>query len=355
MSLWVHKYMPKSLDTLDYHDGLSKSLKSLAASGEFPHMLMYGPSGAGKKTRVMAVLRELYGPGVSKIKIDGRVFQTNSKKVEFNIVSSVHHLEITPSDMGNNDRVVIQDLLKEIAQTQQVDLSSKQRFKVVVINEADSLTRDAQSALRRTMEKYSPNLRLILLATSTSNIIGPIKSRTLLVRVAAPTNQEIANVLSKVAKKEKVDLPSSPDDLQYLWDKIARQSQRNLRKSLLILEAMYAQNDKITRDTPVPPADWELVISKLADDTIKKRSVAQLLQIRGTLYELLTHCIPAPVILKSLTFSLLKKVSPEVGADIIEAAGFYDHRLRQGSKAIFHLEAYVARVMNLLETFDMTH
>ena len=93
-----------------------------AQSGDFPHLLVYGPSGAGKKTRIVATLKELYGPGVEKIKIDSRVFQTTTnRKLEFNIVASVYHLEITPSDVGNYDRVVVQDLLKEVAQTQQVD------------------------------------------------------------------------------------------------------------------------------------------------------------------------------------------------------------------------------------------
>lgn len=183
----------------------------------------------------------MYGPGAEKIRIDSRVFQTTSnRKLEFNIVSSNYHLEITPSDVGNYDRVVIQDLLKEVAQTQQVDLSAKQRFKVVVINEADHLTRDAQAALRRTMEKYSPNLRLILLANSTSNIIAPIRSRTLLVRVAAPTEDEICSVLSKVGKKENYEL------CEPLERRIATESHRNLRRALLMYEAVHAQKWVIT-------------------------------------------------------------------------------------------------------------
>jgi replication factor C subunit 3/5 len=62
----------------------------------------------------------------------------------------------------------------------------------VIINEADSLTRDAQAALRRTMEKYMTNMRLILCANSTSKIIAPIRSRCLLVRVAAPTDDQVS-------------------------------------------------------------------------------------------------------------------------------------------------------------------
>ena len=147
----------------------------------------------------------------------------------------MYHLEITPSDVGTFDRVVIQDLLKEVAQTQQVDQSARQRFKVVVINEADHLTRDAQAALRRTMEKYSPNLRLILLANSTANIIAPIRSRTLLVRVAAPTEADICKVLGKVGKQE------GWSEAEGLNVKIAKASGRNLRRALLMFETVHAQ------------------------------------------------------------------------------------------------------------------
>ena len=211
-------------------------IRPQAQSGDFPHLLVYGPSGAGKKTRIVATLRELYGPGVEKIKIDSRIFQTTTnRKLEFNIVASVYHLEITPSDVGSFDRVVIQDLLKEVAQTQQVDQSARQRFKVVVINEADHLTRDAQAALRRTMEKYSPNLRLILLANSTSNIIAPIRSRTLLIRVSAPTELDICRVLTKVGTSE------GWSEVEGLNKKIAKESGRNLRRALLMFETVHAQ------------------------------------------------------------------------------------------------------------------
>ena len=189
----------------------------------------------------MATLKELYGPGVEKIKIDARVFQTTTnRRLDFNIVTSVYHLEITPSDVGNYDRVIVQELLKEVAQTQQVDLSAKQRFKVVVINEADHLSRDAQAALRRTMEKYSPNLRLILLANSTSNVIAPIKSRTLLVRVAAPSEAEICQVLKRAGTKENFQ------HNEELNKRIAKESGRNLRKALLMYEAVYAQKYDIS-------------------------------------------------------------------------------------------------------------
>ncbi|EEP81529.1 activator 1 38 kDa subunit [Uncinocarpus reesii 1704] len=348
MALLVDRQRPRTLDALTYHHDLSARLKSLAQRGDFPHLLVYGPSGAGKKTRIIATLKELYGPGVEKIKIDARVFQTSSnRKLEFNIVASVYHLEITPSDVGTYDRVVIQELLKEIAQTQQVDLSAKQRFKVVVINEADHLTRDAQAALRRTMEKYSPNMRLILLANSTANIIAPIRSRTLLVRVAAPTEDEICQVLKAAAKKEGwTEAPG-------LNKRIAKESGRNLRRALLMLEAVYAQNEKVTNDTVVPPPDWEALISVVAEEIMAERSPARILQIRARLYDLLTHCIPPTTIIKTLTFQLVSRVDDILKPEVIKWSAFFEHRIKLGSKVIFHLEAFVAKFMRILESYLM--
>ncbi|VBB77813.1 Putative replication factor C subunit 5 [Podospora comata] len=349
MALIVDKHRPRSLDALTYHDELSDRLRSLAQSGDFPHLLFYGPSGAGKKTRIVATLKELYGPGVEKIKIDARVFQTSSnRKLEFNIVASVYHLEITPSDVGNYDRVVIQDLLKEVAQTQQVDQSARQRFKVVVINEADHLTRDAQAALRRTMEKYSPNLRLILVAESTAGIIAPIRSRCLLVRVARPTVGEVEGVLRGSCEREGWEVREG------LVGRVARESGRNLRKALLMLEGVYAQNEKVTDDTPIPPPDWEGLIEQIAQEIMAEHTSARILQVRSKLYDLLTHCIPPTTILKTLTFKLMPLIDDDLKPEVIKWSAFYEHRIKTGTKVIFHLEAFVAKFMRILEMYLMS-
>lgn len=241
----------------------------------------------------------------------------------------------------------MQSLLKEVAQTQQVDISAKQRFKVVVINEADALTRDAQAALRRTMEKYSPNLRLVLVANSTAGIIAPIRSRTLLVRVAAPSAEEMVKVMKYVAGVEKLKWEEA------LAVRIAEESGRNLRRALLMFEAVYAQNETVTPRTPIPPPDYEVLIHQIADELLADHTPQRILAVRAKFYDLLTHCIPATVILKILTFRLISRIDGELKAEVIQWSAFYEHRIHIGSKVIFHLEAFVAKFLRILERYLM--
>lgn len=347
MSLWIHRFQPRSLQELSYNRELTSNLEQLAKEEDFPHLLLYGPPGAGKQTRVAALLQELFGPGARRIKIEARVLDLGgSRKLELNMVSSVYHVEITPAEAGNQDRFVIQDLLKEIAQTQQVDQNARHRYKVVVINDADQLSRDAQAALRRTMEIYTANLRVVMIATSLSPIMGPIRSRTLLVRVPAPTVADITGILAQVAADAHVPV-DRPDEL---YATIAHKSQRNLRRALLMLEAMYAQNERVSASQAVPLSDWESVIDAEAAEIVKTRSVQKLAEVRATNYELLAHCIPPQIVLKTLLFAILARVGATTAPRIIDAAAKFDHRLRLGNKHIFHIEGFIASVMNILET-----
>ncbi|CAO1639414.1 unnamed protein product [Sympodiomycopsis kandeliae] len=346
--LLVDKYRPKSLSDLHYHNELSDRLRGLADSDDLPHLLFYGPSGAGKKTRIHALIKELFGPGAHKLKIDQRVFLNPSKrKIDVNIVSSSYHQEITPSDAGGYDRLVIQDVLKEIAQTQQVDLNAKHRFKVVVINEADSLSRDAQSALRRTMEKYMGNLRLILCATSTSKIIAPIRSRCLLIRVPAPDQEQMTEVLNYVAKKEKFHLPDN------VAQQIYQDSDGNLRKAVLVLEALRIQSPDLSGPVSIAKPDWELFTQKMCDGFLSQQTPKKLLDTRNCLYELLVHAIPPRKIIKTMVDYLVTRVDDTLKPAIVEKAAFYELRVKNGNKAIFHLEAFVAAVMTMIKSLYM--
>ena len=95
--LWVDRYRPTTLSSLDYHPQVTEQLKTLANGGDIPHLLFYGPSGAGKRTRMMAILREIYGSAVDKLKIDQKTFETSSsKRLDLHLISSAYHVEVNP-------------------------------------------------------------------------------------------------------------------------------------------------------------------------------------------------------------------------------------------------------------------
>eukprot|EP00605_Chrysophyceae_sp_TOSAG23-4_P001758 GSChrysophyteH1.ASY1.ANO1.1946.1 assembled CDS len=310
MSLWVDKYRPKSLSKLSLHNDVTGKLTALARSEELPHLLFYGPPGAGKKTRVMALLKEIFGSGVEKVKLEQREFKPNpSKKIEITMVGSNHHIECNASDAGNNDRFVIQEVIKEIAQHSSLSSDTSENapnarsFKVVVLTEVDKLTRQAQAGLRRTMEKYSANCRIIMICNSPSKVIDPV---------------------------------------------------RNVRRALLMMEAAKVQGgNQLRTDEQVQLPDWEIYISKIAREIISEQSPTKLLQIRDMLYELLTNCIPPETIFSTLVRELTKSTDDVLKHEIAHWAAYYEHRLQQGSKDIFHLEAFVAKFMAVYKKWSV--
>jgi len=339
--LWVDKHRPKTLDDMDYHPELSERLKRMAASGNPPHMLFTGPSGAGKSTRVHALLRELYGPGADVIKVETKTIAPNpntpSNTIDIQVVVSNYHLALTPSDVGNKDRAVVMQLIKEVASHPPLGAQS---FKVVVIDEAGSLSGQAQAALRRTMERYMKTCRIILLCDSASKIIAPLRSRCLAVRVGAPTSEEVQAVLQKVAAKESLKL--APE----FAAKIAEKADRDMRRAVLILESVHAQGSQFTKDTPLPQEGWEAAVDKIAKKILQEQSPKCAMEVRGMLYELMAACLPSEFILKQLLARLMADQRDDaLKQRAIAAAAHFESTMRQGSKDIFHLEAFVLRFM----------
>ncbi|XP_057313931.1 replication factor C subunit 3-like [Hydractinia symbiolongicarpus] len=346
MSLWIDKHRPSTFSKLTYHLEQSQNLKRLISSGDFPHMLIYGPPGSGKKTRISCLLRELYGASVEKLKLEQQTFLTPSKKkIEISTIGSNYHIEVNPSDAGINDRVVIQELIKTTAQTHQFDSSSQKSFKVVVLMETDKLTKDAQHALRRTMEKYVGSCRIILCCNSTSKVIPAIRSRCLGIRVAAPSIEEVIQGLNSVCKKEGLNLPSE------LAKRIAEKSKGNMRRALLMCEACRVQQYPFTPDQVIQEADWEVFLKQTASLIIEQQTPKRLLEVRSRLYELLTHCIPPDIIIKGLLAELVKNCDGSLKSELTQLAAHYEHRLQLGTKAIYHLEAFVAKFMSIYKRF----
>lgn len=94
MALWVDKYRPRELSKLDYHVEQANDLKRLCEQQDFPHLMFYGPSGAGKKTRIMCILKELYGASAERLRNETMTFTTPSnRKIDITTVSSNYHIE----------------------------------------------------------------------------------------------------------------------------------------------------------------------------------------------------------------------------------------------------------------------
>ena len=373
VGLWVDKYRPKHLDDMDYHQDLNQKLYQIASDKEIPHLLFYGPTGAGKKTRVMALLRHIFGKGVDNICIDNREFKTpTNRSVEISILSSVYHQEINPSDAGTADRFVVQEVIKEIASSynpltsmfgkQNTSSSSmniennkssqshgdhsQPKFKVVILTEVDKLSRQAQAALRRTMEKHTATCRLILMCNSASKVIEPVRSRCLSIRVGAPTHSHIIQILQNVVEKEGAG--PLPD---VLAQRIAEYSQRNVRRALLVLESCRVKCSQFDENMEIKAYDWEIYIQRLAALLCENQSPATMITARDMLYDLLTNCIPGDLILRTLIKNLFATVDDDVKHEITYWAAFYEHRMQIGQKEIFHLEAFIAKFLSIYKKF----
>ncbi|XP_039131043.1 replication factor C subunit 3 [Dioscorea cayenensis subsp. rotundata] len=347
--LWVDKYRPRTLDKIIVHEEIAQNLKKLVSEQDCPHLLFYGPPGSGKKTLIMALLKQMFGPGAEKVKLENKPWKIDAGsrtiELELTTLSSTHHIELNPSDAGFQDRYIVQEIIKDMAKIRPLDSKGKKGFKVLLLNQVDKLSREAQHSLRRTMEKYSASCRLILCCNSSSRVTEAIRSRCLNVRVNAPTHEQIVKVLEFIAKKESLQLPPG------FAARIASQSNRNLRRAILSFETCRVQQYPFTANQAISPLDWEQYVSEIASDIMKEQSPKRLFLVRGKLYELLVNCIPPEIILKKLLSELLKKLDFELKHEVCHWAAYYEHKMRMGQKAIFHIEAFVAKFMSIYKSF----
>uniref|UniRef100_A0A7N0V3W7 AAA+ ATPase domain-containing protein n=1 Tax=Kalanchoe fedtschenkoi TaxID=63787 RepID=A0A7N0V3W7_KALFE len=347
--LWVDQHRPKTLDKMIVHQDVAQNLKKLVTEQDCPHLLFYGPSGSGKKTLIMALLRQMFGPGADKVKAENKTWKVDAGSrtidIDLTTLSSTHHVELNPSDAGFQDRYIVQEIIKEMAKNRPIDTKGKKGFKVLVLNEVDKLSREAQHSLRRTMEKYSSSCRLILCCNSSSKVTEAIRSRCLNVRINSPSVEEIVKVLETIAKKEGLQLPPG------FAARIAEKSNRSLRRAILSLETCRVQQYPFTPNQAISPMDWEEYIFEITSDIMKEQSPKRLFQVRGKIYELLINCIPPEIILKRLLYELLRKLDAELKHEVCHWAAYYEHRMRLGQKAIFHIEAFIAKFMSIYKTF----
>ncbi|KAI3415732.1 Subunit of heteropentameric Replication factor C (RF-C) [Globodera pallida] len=342
MALWVDKYRPRDFPKLTFHKEQAEQLISLVSTSDFPHLLFCGPSGAGKRTRIHCLLKKLYGKGVENVHVEEIPFTVPSgKKLQIHSVNSNYHIELTPSDVGIYDRVIVQEVVKTMAQVEQLNRTAQKAFKVVVLMEAENLSREAQQSLRRTMEKYAGTCKIVLCCESASRVIDPLRSRCMLIRVAAPSDAEMRACIEFVCAKEHVNLSE-------FWMKLLiEKAAGNVRRAICLLEGSVAQHGKDLVKQSVMEPEWETYLKQTAELIMQKKNANGVLEVRQRFYELLCRCIPPSVIFINLVDELSKMCDRSLVGPLVTAAARYEHSSKLGSKEIYHLEAFVATFMEL--------
>lgn len=272
-------------------------------------------------------------------------FETASGKAsKISGVDSKYHIEVRPSDVGVQDRVVVQSIIKDMASLSVDQSIYKKPFRVVIMQEADLLTFDAQQALRRTMEKYAGSCKLFLCCTSLNKIIEPIISRCMVIRLPSPTSAQMLPILRNVAKKENLNITDKFCNI------LADKSDRNLRRAVLMLEASVAKggkNSTYDNENQLVVPDWKVYISTIVDRILANPSGDAVLNARSHLYELINRLIPRHVIFESLVLEFCKRLDDKAKYAVYRAASKYQHMSLFGEKPIIFLEGFLLDFMCL--------
>ena len=336
-TLWMDKYKPVKLEQLTFHPNQTKLLISLSENSEFPHLIFYGPDGAGKKTRVHCFLSKVYGEGIYKMNTINKELKLKSRSISYMVTSSNYHLEFCPSDVGNNDKFIISNVIKETSSFAQLDTESQKNFKVIVLLEADKMTKEAQSALRRTMEKYSENCRIIMIVNDLSAIIDPIRSRCFALRIPAPTKEEIKQVLKNIKNSENIDINENQINT------IIEKHGKNVRECITCLQMTSLGN----YNNRVYEPEYINIFNSINKQIMKEQSAKSLRDIRSLFMELLIHGFRAPYIIYKMTSDIIEdnKIKEDIKKKVIEAGALFDLRAKNGTKDFIHLEAFAAKIM----------
>lgn len=309
--LWIEKYRPDRLDDVVGQGGIVDSLRSYAASGSIPHLLFAGPAGTGKTTCAIALAKQIYG----------EAWQDNFE-------------ELNASDERGID--VVRGKIKNFARTAPL---GDAEFKVIFLDEADSLTSDAQSALRRTMERYAHICRFILSCNYSSKIIEPIQSRCVVFRFSPLDSDDMRPYLEQVAASEGLEV--TDDGMQALLYVAGG----DLRKAINALQTAATLSERIddeaiyrTTATAKPEEAKKVMETALRGNFLEARELLDTL--------LIEYGLSGEDVLQGMHGAVFDlPVQEKTKADIIERIGEADFRIVEGSNERIQIEALLAAMV----------
>jgi replication factor C small subunit len=314
---FVEKYRPKLLDDIVNQTGIIKRLKQFVKDKSMPHLIFAGPAGTGKTTSALAMVRELYG-----------------RKMAVNRA----YLELNASDARGID--VIRTYIKDFAKTRP---SSEIPFKILILDEADNMTSPAQQALRRTMEKYTKNCRMILICNYSNKIIPPIQSRCVVFRFSSLSSEDIKSRVSYVANEEGIIL--TPEGLLALVDV----SRGDCRRAINYLQSCGTISKKIDQDVVFRVAG-EVPPDKIKE--ILKTALQGQLQLSIDLLNDLikNYGLSGQNIIKNIHREIYElDIAERMKIELSKLLAEFEYRLSQGGTEEIQLQALLAKIIMLHE------
>lgn len=291
---WVDKYRPTKINEVVYQDDVIKMLKNVLQTGNLPHLLFYGASGVGKTSAILAVAIELFGPK----KFKERVIELNA-----------------------SDERGINIVRNKIVTLAKMSISEKDPkyvcppFKIIILDEADAMTTEAQSALRKTMEDYSNVTRFCFICNYINQIITPITSRCVKFRFKPINTNQMTERLEYIAYNEKMEIT------QLAIKKISEVSNGDMRKGIMLLQNLNYQNKKIVANDVLEIAN--MIPSEKLNEIINvciKGNKKDVTKVKNKTNELISSGYPVNILLSQLINQI---ITCEKLTDIMKATICY--------------------------------
>lgn len=306
--MWVEKYRPLKLDDVVNQKSIVEGIKNLIANQqEMPNLLFSGPAGVGKTTVALCIAREILGDYWKD-----------------------YTLELNASDeRGIN---MVRERVKMFARYS--TMTSKVPFKIVILDEADEMTNDAQTALRRIIEDSAKSTRFILICNYLSQIIEPIQSRCVIFRFTNMSEDDVVKHLENICKKEKVKYDAKALSLIY------EATEGDLRHAINALQASASMGSINATNVNV------------AVGISEKAKVGEIIKLAlgGKFQDARTKLIELTKVYGMSERDFLKYANEEVhklkisGAEVISALAECDYRLVSGAHPDIQLAALLAEL-----------